>query len=158
MVSRAAARGGAAGFTHVAGVDDVLSRPANCCKPVPGDTVIGYISRGRGIVIHRDDCPNVRGSAEPDRWMELTWGSGKGGRFPVRVELVAQDREGLLRDVADGVASEGVNLTDTSVRSDDMGAARFDLTLQVKNNTQLLRVLGKLERLRGVRWVRRRRE
>lgn len=143
---------------NVAGVDDVLSRPANCCKPVPGDTVIGYISRGRGIVIHRDDCPNVRGSAEPDRWMELTWGSGKGGRFPVRVELVAQDREGLLRDVADGVASEGVNLTDTSVRSDDMGAARFDLTLQVKNNTQLLRVLGKLERLRGVRWVRRRRE
>lgn len=143
---------------NVAGVDDVLSRPANCCKPVPGDAVIGYISRGRGIVIHRSDCPNVRGSGEPDRWMELTWGSGQGSRFPVRVELVALDRKGLLRDVAEGVASEGVNLTDTSVRSDDMGAARFDLTLQVKNNTQLLRVLGKLERLRGVRWVRRRRE
>ncbi len=143
---------------NVAGVDDVLSRPANCCKPVPGDVVIGYISRGRGIVIHRSDCPNVRGSGEPDRWMELTWGAGKGSRFPVRVELVAIDRKGLLRDVAEGVASEGVNLTDTSVRSDDMGAARFDLTLQVKNNTQLLRVLGKLERLRGVRWVRRRRE
>ncbi len=136
----------------------MLSRPANCCKPVPGDAVIGYISRGRGIVIHRSDCPNVRGSGEPDRWMELTWGSGQGSRFPVRVELVALDRKGLLRDVAEGVASEGVNLTDTSVRSDDMGAARFDLTLQVKNNTQLLRVLGKLERLRGVRWVRRRRE
>ncbi len=143
---------------NVAGVDDVLSRPANCCKPVPGDAVIGYISRGRGIVIHRSDCPNVRGSGEPDRWMELSWGSGHGSRFPVRVELVAQDRKGLLRDVADGVASEGVNLTDTSVRSDDMGAARFDLTLQVRNNTQLLRVLGKLERLPGVSWVRRRRE
>lgn len=143
---------------NVAGVDDVLSRPANCCKPVPGDAVIGYISRGRGIVIHRRDCPNVRGSGEPDRWMELTWGSGKGSRFPVRVELVAQDRKGLLRDVAEGVANEGVNLTDTSVRSDDMGAARFDLTLQVRNNAQLLRVLGKLERLPGVRWVRRRRE
>ena len=143
---------------NVAGVDDVLSRPANCCKPVPGDAVIGYISRGRGIVIHRSDCPNVRGTGEPDRWMELSWGSGKGHRFPVRVELVAQDRKGLLRDVAEGVASEGVNLTDTSVRSDDMGAARFDLTLQVRNNTQLLRVLGKLERLPGVRWVRRRRE
>ena len=143
---------------NVAGVDDVLSRPANCCKPVPGDPVIGYISRGRGIVIHRSDCPNVRGTGEPDRWMELSWGSGKGHRFPVRVELVAQDRKGLLRDVAEGVASEGVNLTDTSVRSDDMGAARFDLTLQVRNNTQLLRVLGKLERLPGVRWVRRRRE
>jgi len=143
---------------NVAGVDDVLSRPANCCKPVPGDAVIGYISRGRGIVIHRTDCPNVRGSAEPDRWMELSWGSGGGSRFPVRVELVAHDRKGLLRDVAEGVASEGVNLTDTSVRSDDMGAARFDLTLQVRNNTQLLRVLGKLERLRGVQWVRRRPE
>jgi RelA/SpoT family (p)ppGpp synthetase len=143
---------------NVAGVDDVLSRPANCCKPVPGDAVIGYISRGRGIVIHRSDCPNVRGSGEPDRWMELSWGSGQGSRFPVRVELVAQDRKGLLRDVAEGVASEGVNLTDTSVRSDDMGAARFDLTLQVRDNTQLLRVLGKLERLPGVSWVRRRRE
>lgn len=143
---------------NVAGVDDVLSRPANCCKPVPGDAVIGYISRGRGIVIHRSDCPNVRGSGEPDRWMELSWGSGRGGRFPVRVQLVAQDRKGLLRDVAEGVAGEGVNLTDTSVRSDDMGAAQFDLTLQVRNNTQLLRVLGKLERLPGVQWVRRRRE
>lgn len=143
---------------NVAGVDDVLSRPANCCKPVPGDAVIGYISRGRGIVIHRTDCPNVRGSGEPDRWMELSWGSARGGRFPVRVQLVAQDRKGLLRDVAEGVAGEGVNLTDTSVRSDDMGAAQFDLTLQVRNNTQLLRVLGKLERLPGVQWVRRRRE
>jgi GTP pyrophosphokinase len=143
---------------NVAGVDDVLSRPAHCCKPVPGDAVIGYISRGRGIIIHRSDCPNVRGSGEPDRWMELSWGSGRGGRFPVRVELVAVDRKGLLRDVAEGVAGEGVNLTDTSVRSDDMGAAQFDLTLQVRDNNQLLRVLGKLERLHGVQWVRRRRE
>ncbi|MGH1348125.1 MAG: RelA/SpoT family protein [Nannocystales bacterium] len=143
---------------NVAGVDDVLSRPANCCKPVPGDAVIGYISRGRGIVIHRSDCPNVRGSAEPDRWMELSWGTGRGSRFPVRVQLVAHDRPGLLRDVADGVSGEGVNLTDTSVRSDDMGAAQFDLTLQVRDNAQLLRVLGKLERLPGVQWVRRRRE
>lgn len=143
---------------NVAGVEDVLSRPANCCKPVPGDAVIGYISRGRGIVIHRSDCPNVRGSGEPDRWMELSWGSGRGGRFPVRLQLVAQDRKGLLRDVAEGVSGEGVNLTDTSVRSDEMGAAQFDLTLQVRNNAQLLRVLGKLERLPGVQWVRRRRE
>ena len=143
---------------NVAGVEDVLSRPANCCKPVPGDSVIGYISRGRGIVIHRNDCPNVRGSAEPDRWMELSWGGGRGGRFPVRVQLVAQDRKGLLRDVAEGVSGEGVNLTDTSVRSDDMGAAQFDLTLQVRDNAQLFRVLGKLERLPGVQWVRRRRE
>lgn len=143
---------------NVAGVDDVLSRPANCCKPVPGDAVIGYISRGRGIVIHRSDCPNVRGSAEPDRWMELSWGTGRGSRFPVRVQLVAHDRPGLLRDVADGVSTEGVNLTDTSVRSDDMGAAQFDLTLQVRDNAQLLRVLGKLERLPGIQWVRRRRE
>ncbi len=143
---------------NVAGVDDVLSRPANCCRPVPGDAVIGYISRGRGIVIHRSDCPNVRGSAEPDRWMELSWGGERGGRFPVRVELVAQDRKGLLRDVAEGVSNEGVNLTNTSVRSDDMGAARFELTLQVRDNTQLLRVLGKLERLPGVQWVRRRRD
>ncbi|MBV1859711.1 MAG: hypothetical protein KUG77_14960 [Nannocystaceae bacterium] len=143
---------------NVAGVDDVLSLPANCCKPVPGDAVIGFISRGRGIVIHRRDCPNVRGSAEPDRWMELSWGSERGGRFPVRVQLVAQDREGQLRDVAEGISGEGVNLTDTSVRSDDMGAAQFDLTLQVRDNAQLLRVLGKLERLPGVQWVRRRRE
>ncbi len=142
----------------VAGVDDVLSRPANCCKPVPGDEVIGFISRGRGIVIHRRDCPNVRGSSEPDRWMELSWGTGSGSRFPVRVELLAHDRKGLLRDVADGVTSEGVNLSDTSVRGDGDGGARFDLILQVRNHRQLLRVLGKLERLPGVQWVRRRSE
>ncbi len=143
---------------NVAGVEDVLSRPANCCKPVPGDAVIGFISRGRGIMIHRRDCPNVRGSNEPDRWMELSWGGSSSGRFPVRIELVAEDRKGLLRDVADSVANEGVNMSDTSVRGRDDGTAQFDLTVQVRDHAQLLRLLAKLERLPSVQWVRRRHE
>src|SRR5690606_25953294 len=81
----------------IGGVDDVLSTPANCCHPVPGDPVIGYITRGRGVVIHRRDCPNVRNHPEPERLMELHWGPTLGDVYPVEIQVVAHDRAGLLR-------------------------------------------------------------
>ena len=140
----------------IAGIDDVLSQPARCCRPVPGDDVVGFITRGRGIVIHRTDCPNVRNHPEPDRWMPLRWGSRPDHAYPVEIQIVAVDRKGLLRDIADAVATEGLNMLSTSARSDEReDVAIVDATLQVRQSDQVVRVLTKLERLPAVLSARR---
>jgi guanosine-3',5'-bis(diphosphate) 3'-pyrophosphohydrolase len=138
----------------VAGVDDVLSRPARCCAPVPGDDVIGYITRGRGIIIHRSDCPNVKGHPEPERWMGLEWGVSPGETYPVEIQIVAHDRKGLLRDIADLVATESINMASTTARQND-DVCIVETTLHVRTHEQLVRVLTKLARLKDVTTARR---
>ena len=140
----------------VAGVDDVMSRPARCCAPVPGDEVLGFITRGRGIVIHRADCPNVKNHPEPERWMELTWGTAPGETYPVEVQIIATDRKGLLRDIADLVALEGINMTSTHARESQDDTCIVETTVQIRTNDQLVRLLTKLARLKGVTTAHRR--
>ncbi len=140
----------------VAGVDDVLSRPARCCTPVPGDDVVGYITRGRGIIIHRTDCPNARSQREPERWMALEWGMKPGATDAVEVQIVANDRQGLLRDIADTVAAEGINIAETTARSAGDDTCIVETTLQIRANDQLVRVLTRLGRLPDVVSARRR--
>lgn len=140
----------------IGGVDDVMSSPAKCCHPVPGDPVLGYVTRGRGIVIHRRDCPNVRNHPEPERLMDLSWGSKFGEVYPVRIEVRASDRAGLLRDIAEAVSREGVNVRSAS--ADDPGKdgeATLWATLEIRESEQLLRVLSRIEQLPYVQTVRR---
>jgi GTP pyrophosphokinase len=140
----------------MAGVEDVMSSPAGCCRPVPGDEVVGFITRGRGVVIHRRDCPNYLNHPEKERWMELSWGQKKGETYPVQLQIIALDRPGLLRDIAEVVALEGVNMTSTAARGSDADEnAIVDTTVQIRNSEQLGRVLAKLERLRNVLSARR---
>ncbi len=135
----------------VAGVDDVLSRTARCCGPVPGDDVMGFITRGKGIVIHRSDCANFVNHHEPERWMPLSWGSRGDETYPVDIVITANDRKGLLRDIADTVAQESINMTSTAARSGaDPDEAIIESTLAIRSSDQLGRVLTRLERLRGV--------
>ncbi len=145
-----------AASVSIAGVDDVMSHPARCCNPVPGDEVVGFITRGRGVTIHRADCPNARNPSEPDRWMPLSWGVRPGHVYPVQIRVAAHDRKGLLRDIADLVATEGINLTSTSARTEENeGTAIIDTTLQISNAEQLVRILAKIERLPFVLTARR---
>lgn len=146
----------AADSVSLGGVSDVMSTPAKCCHPVPGDQVLGYITRGRGFVIHRADCPNITNHPEPERVMALDWGARYGRAYPVQIRVVATDRAGLLRDIADVVATEGVNMRAVSADGTNRrGDATLSATLEIRNNEQLLRVLGKLERLPYVEHVRR---
>ena len=140
----------------IGGVDDVMSTPAKCCHPVPGDPVIGYVARGRGLIIHRQDCPNVRNHPEPERLMELDWGMKLGDVYPVKIQVFASDRAGLLRDIAEVVSREGVNMR--SFSADDAnkdGDAVLWATLEIRGSDQLLRVLSRLEQLPYVEGVRR---
>ncbi len=140
----------------IAGVDDVMSHPARCCNPVPGDDVVGFITRGRGLAIHRTDCPNAKLDVEPERWMPLEWGARHGQTYPVSLRIVADDRAGLLRDIADIVATEGINLAATTAAKNVKDASStITVTLEIRASEQVVRVMSRIERMKGTRSVRR---
>ncbi|MBA3548445.1 MAG: bifunctional (p)ppGpp synthetase/guanosine-3',5'-bis(diphosphate) 3'-pyrophosphohydrolase, partial [Nannocystis sp.] len=125
--------------------------------PVPGDAVIGYITRGRGVAIHRRDCPNIVSSSEPERLIEIEWGQNR-SRYPTTVAIQANDRVGLLRDITEVFADLGVSMTQINVvtnRKDK--TAMLTTSLEVSSNEQLVRILGRIERIPGVFKARRQR-
>jgi GTP pyrophosphokinase len=155
-VKKPASKPGAAGGVSVEGVDGVLSHPARCCTPVPGDEVIGYITRGRGIAIHRKDCPNIVSSPEPERLIEISWGHEGRRRYPVTVMIQGNDRIGLLRDIVEVVADLGINISGTTITTNKKDrSATIMATLEVSSNDQVVRVLNKIERVHGVERARR---
>jgi GTP pyrophosphokinase len=132
---------------HVEGVDDVMLRLAKCCRPVPGDSIVGYISLGRGITIHREDCPNARALAkDPDRFTKVSWdGEGKTA-FRVEIHVDAWDRHRLLEDLSRSFAETGVNILEARCTvSDQMVRNRFVVEVP---DTQALD--GAVSRLRNV--------
>ncbi len=146
-----------AGF-HIQGVGNLLTHVANCCKPVPGDDVLGYITTGRGVTVHRSDCPNIlryRGQS-PERVIVIEWGQRIESTFAVDVEITAFDRKGLLSDVTSIVANEKINLTAINTLSDNRDhTANMRLTMEVPDIDTLSRVLTRINQLQNVRSVRR---
>ncbi len=139
---------------RIAGVDDVLVRLSKCCSPVPGDPIIGYVTIGRGVSIHRADCPNVAFmSATPERILQAEWIDDAGLTHGVDVEVEADDRSQLLQDIM-GVFSElktQVSSVNARVRRD--GVAVASLTVQIRDLDHLHKLLMKLETLKNVRRV-----
>jgi GTP diphosphokinase / guanosine-3',5'-bis(diphosphate) 3'-diphosphatase len=138
----------------IAGVDDVLVRLSKCCSPVPGDPIIGYVTIGKGVSVHRADCPNVAYmTATPERILQASWASGDTLTHAVDVEIEALDRAGLLQDVM-GVCAEfktSASAVTARVKRDKM--ALISLTLQISNLDHLHKVMEKLRTLRDVRAV-----
>jgi GTP pyrophosphokinase len=137
----------------VLGLKGLLTTLARCCKPAPGDDIIGYITRGRGATIHRSDCPNILRVRDRERLAKVSWGE-RISTYPVDVRLKAYDRDGLLRDVSTVIAEEGINMRQVKVDVDN-SLATFDLTLDVGDISQLSRVLTVLENLPNVMEARR---
>jgi guanosine-3',5'-bis(diphosphate) 3'-pyrophosphohydrolase len=136
----------------VVGLKGLLTSMARCCKPVPGDDIIGYITRGRGATIHRKDCPNILRLREKERLVRVAWGEPK-RTYPVSVRVKAYDRDGLTRDVSNLVANEGINLSlvQAGVNHDSkLSLAVLDMVLEVKDIDQLTRVLTRIEALPNV--------
>ena len=130
----------------VGDVSGVLGHPARCCAPVPGDDVVGYVTRGRGLSIHRRDCPNLRGR-EPERIVEVDWHPHERRRHTVHLRLTCIDRPGLLRDVLDVVGREGARLPRADASAAPDGTATIDLTVSVRSAADTTRLLDRLERL-----------
>lgn len=135
---------------RIQGVDGLMVRYAQCCQPVPGDPVVGYVTRGRGVSIHRGDCPNLLMlDLEPERRLDIDWKELEGERFMVRLALDATDRRGLYADLAAAVSA-----TDTDIRSFEMqssdGHVTGALAVEVENLAHLQRILKAARRVKGV--------
>ena len=138
---------------QVKGVGDLMTRLARCCNPVPGDPIIGYITRGTGITVHRLDCPNAK-NLDTERLIDVEWGVTREA-YPVQVRIEAFDRPGLLRDLAAIVADEGISMSAVNVSTHDDNTASIQATLQIASIQQLREVLSRLEGVRDVMEVRR---
>jgi guanosine-3',5'-bis(diphosphate) 3'-pyrophosphohydrolase len=140
----------ARGGVTVKGVDDLLVRFAVCCNPVPGDPIVGYITRGRGVTVHRADCTNVKASSEKERHVEVEWERTAARTYPVAIRIEGWDRDGFLRDVAAVISENQVALMALSALANPDKTATVNATLQVTSVEQLSRVLAKLEGVRDV--------
>jgi GTP diphosphokinase / guanosine-3',5'-bis(diphosphate) 3'-diphosphatase len=135
---------------NVTGVGDLYTRLANCCKPVYGDPIIGYVTRGRGITVHREDCHNVTSVDEAGRLVQVSWGSEHRESYPVNIRIEAWDRVGLLRDITALVADEKVNALNVLTKVNDDRTVTVLMTLEVDGVQQLSHVLQRLEAVRDV--------
>lgn len=133
---------------RVVGLKGILSNFARCCNPVPGDEIVGYITRGRGATIHRKDCPNILRTKDRERIVKVTWGDPQ-QTFPVTIRIKAYDRQGLMGDISTILANEGVNIRDIKVKVID-SLASVDIVLDINDITQLSRVLTLTEALPNV--------
>jgi GTP pyrophosphokinase len=144
---------------RILGVGNLLTNAARCCSPVPNDAIVGYITRGRGVTIHRRDCANVLRLKEEDRerLIDVEWGSQPDQVFPVDIQLQAYDRPGLLRDISALLANDNVNVMGINTHTDkqDM-VARMELHVEVTDIGQLSRILSRIGQLPNVIEVRRR--
>jgi GTP pyrophosphokinase len=138
------------GGVTVKGVDDLLVRFAVCCNPVPGDQIVGYITRGRGVTVHRADCTNVTSSSEKERHVEVEWEKSAARTYPVAIRIEGWDRDGFLRDVAAVISENQVALVALSALANPDRSATVNATLLVTSVEQLSRVLAKLEGVRDV--------
>ena len=133
----------------VLGVGDMLTHLSQCCHPVPGDNIIGYITRSRGVSIHRQDCYNILHEDEKERLVPVEWGPTD-SLYPVNIHVEAWDRVGLMRDITTILAEEKVNITAASSISHDDHTVSEYFTIETKGLAQLSRLLGKVEGVRGV--------
>ncbi|MCY3979876.1 MAG: GTP diphosphokinase [Chloroflexi bacterium] len=140
----------------IMGAGGLLVNLGRCCSPMAGDDIIGYITRGRGVTVHRTDCPNMVAMRENERLIDVSWGGEEEEqRYLVPVEVVAYDREGLLREISTIIAEENVNIASVDVNT-RQHIATLNLQLEIANNQQLTRILSKIDLVSNVVEARRR--
>lgn len=134
---------------QILGTSNLLVTLGRCCRPVPGDSIIGYITRNRGVTVHRRDCHNVLHEDEKERLIPVEWGEIE-SLYPAVIHVEAWDRVGLVRDISAVVAGEKINITNMTVNENANGLTSLDFTLEIKGLDQLSRLLAKVEAIPGV--------
>ena len=138
---------------RIEGVGNLLTHMAQCCHPVPNDPILGYITRGRGVTVHRHDCANILRlqNAERDRIIQVDWGVPEEATYPVDISILAYDRSGLLRDITSVLAAERINVIGVNTYTDKKDhAAHMTLTVEIEDLTALSRVLSRIGQLPNV--------
>ena len=138
----------------VEGMDNCLIKFSRCCNPLPGDEIIGFITRGYGVSVHRADCPNAapekRKPEEADRWVKVSWVESSLPNYKTALELSSKDRDGLTLDVAMALSTAKVKVSALSARSMPDGYASVSVVLEVKDREELSSVINKLNNIQGV--------
>ena len=132
----------------VLGVGNLLTRMGRCCSPIPGDEIVGFVTRSRGVTVHKGACPSVLHEDEPERFVQVEWGEAK-ELFPVRVTMLAYDRVGLLRDLTQNVSDEGVNISNVVTEQQTNGTVSLTFNMHTTGLQQLSKLFSKLEGVRG---------
>jgi len=138
---------------RVEGITDLLTQIARCCKPIPGDPVLGYVTQGRGVTVHHRDCRNLQQTLlyRPERLIAVDWGNEHADRHPVDIAIEAYDRNGLLRDISGLIASENLTILGFSSRVDKMRNLAFvHLTIEISSLHSLQKVLQQIKQVEGV--------
>jgi GTP pyrophosphokinase len=144
------------GGVRIQGLDNVMLSFARCCQPVPGDPVVGIVTLGRGVSVHRQDCPNTfNNRVEPERRVSVEWDTREGETFPVRLVVYGQDRTSLLADIAKAIAAIPVNIRTAGMASEDH-TARGVFVVEVPHVARLQEVMTAIRRVPGVARVERR--
>ncbi|WP_422444024.1 RelA/SpoT family protein [Thermoanaerobacterium sp. DL9XJH110] len=138
------------------GVDNILIKFSRCCNPVPGDRIIGYITRGRGVSIHRQDCPNVLNNLyDRERLIEVKWEGFRDTSYPVEIEASAYDRPGMLSDIINVIGDMKTTIDAVNARASKNGIATIDLVVEINDKQHLENVMQKLRRVNGIFEVKR---
>ncbi|WP_028840538.1 RelA/SpoT family protein [Thermodesulfobacterium hveragerdense] len=138
----------------VDGTTNVLFHLAKCCRPIPGDEIIGYITRGKGISVHRFDCPNLK-DLDTERLIEVRWGKIENRSYPVHISIVCSDRKGLLANISSVIAASESNVLKAEVRTTSDQKAYFDFYIEVNNKEHLDKIISNLFKISGVLFVER---
>ena len=138
----------------IKGVDNVMVRYAGCCNPLPGDKVVGFITRGRGVTIHAADCPNTLDD-DPNRRVEVEWDSTKEYSYPVRIQVYSEDKKGLLAEISSSMSSNEANITNARVDTTEEKKAVGTFEVEIRDLGHLKKVIKGLEKIKGVHRVER---
>ncbi|MRG88258.1 RelA/SpoT family protein [Salinibacillus xinjiangensis] len=141
----------------VKGVDNLLIRLSKCCNPVPGDEIVGYITKGRGVSVHREDCPNVKNDDIKGRLLEVDWESAgdEGKQFSVDIEITGYDRNGLLNEVLQAINESKTSITAVTGKSDQKQMATINVTISIHNISHLRKIVDRIKQISDVYTVRR---
>nr|WP_325212194.1 bifunctional (p)ppGpp synthetase/guanosine-3',5'-bis(diphosphate) 3'-pyrophosphohydrolase [uncultured Oscillibacter sp.] len=137
----------------VEGLDNCLVKFSRCCTPVPGDEIVGFITRGYGVSVHRADCPNAapeRRAEQPGRWLKVTWGTDTNESYPTTIDVVCKDRMGLILDISTALSSTSTFVSGLNSRSTEDGFAVIRLEIRVRDGAQMKAIMNKLNQISGV--------
>ena len=137
----------------VEGLDNCLVKFSKCCTPVPGDDIVGFITRGYGVSVHRADCPNAseeKRKEQPGRWIHVSWGTDTNDSYPTSLEVICKDRLNLLLDISSALSSTKTFVLGLNTRSTEDGFAIIRVEVRIQNSTQLNALMNKLHQISGV--------
>jgi guanosine-3',5'-bis(diphosphate) 3'-pyrophosphohydrolase len=138
------------------GIGNLLVKFSRCCNPVPGDKIIGYVTRGRGVSIHRKDCKNLKqGNIDQERLIEVKWEGFEDTSYPVEIQVWAYDRQGLLSEIINLLGDIKTNIDAVNARATKNGVAVIDLILEINNKQHLESVMQKILKIKGIYEVKR---